>query len=71
MTKPAIYAEQGIPYLWRIDGLGDGAPRLQTYRLDAGGYLLHGDLGPGERGPVAASWPVAVDMAEFVMPHKR
>jgi Uma2 family endonuclease len=30
VTKPAIYAEQGIPYFWRID---DG-PTLQTFRLD-------------------------------------
>lgn len=69
VTKPAVYAEQGVPYLWRIDE----GPRLQTYRLDpgAGTYVLHSDLGPGETGSAAAPWTVTVDMAEFVMPHKR
>lgn len=69
VTKPAIYAEQGIPYLWRIDE----GPRLQTYRLEPGtdSYALVSDLGPGEKGPAAAPWSVSVDMTEFVMPHKR
>lgn len=67
VTKPAIYAEQGIPYFWRIE---DG-PRLQTYQLDHDSYVLRSDLGPGETGPAVAPWSVSIDMIEFVMPHKR
>ena len=69
MAEPVVYAEQGIPYFWRID---DG-PRLQVYRLDPdiGGYRLDLDLGPGERGELTTPWPVSLDMAEFLMPHKR
>ena len=33
VTKPAIYAEQGIPYFWRIDALDEGAVRLEAYAL--------------------------------------
>ena len=63
VTKPAIHAEQGIPYFWRIE---DG-PRLQTYRLDpaAGSYELVTDLAPGETGDAAAPWVVRVDMTEL------
>lgn len=65
VTKPAIYAEQGIPYFWRIE---DG-PRLETYRLDpeAGSYELCGDLGPGEVGDAAAPWGVRIDMTELAL----
>ena len=66
MTEPTVYAEQGIPFFWRID---DGL-RLQAYRLDpgTGSHVLDVELGPGER---TVRRPVSLDMAEFVMPHKR
>lgn len=73
VTKPAIYAEQGVPYFWRVDDLDGAGPRLQAYRLDPGteAYALDAELGPGATGELAAPWPVALDMAEFVLPHKR
>jgi len=69
ITKPAVYAEQGIPYFWRID---DG-PRLLAHRLDSatGSYALDVELGPGKAGELTAPWPVTIDMTEFVLPHKR
>lgn len=69
VTKPAVYAEQGIPSFWRID---DG-PRLQAYRLDpgTGSYVLDLELGPAECGELTQPWPVSLDMTGFVMPHKR
>ncbi len=69
VTKPAIYAEQGIPFFWRID---DG-PRLHSYRLDpaAGRYVLDTEIGPGRSGEPAAPWPVRIDTTDLVMPHKR
>jgi len=73
VAKPAVYAEQGIPYFWRVDSLVGEGPRLQVYRLDAatGAYVLDMELGPGEHGGLTAPWPVTLDMIEFVMPHKR
>jgi Uma2 family endonuclease len=66
IAKPAVYAEQGISFFWRVD---DG-PCLQTYRLDphTGVYGGKIELGPGEVGEPASPWPVRVDMKELVMP---
>ena len=69
LAKPAVYAEQGIPYFWRVD---DG-PRLQSYRVDAdtGTYRDPVEIGPGEIGEPHAPWPVRIVAADLVMPHKR
>ena len=68
ITKPAVYAEQGIPFYWRIEA----EPRLLCYRLDpaTGDYLLDRELAPGEKAELTEPWPLTVDMAELVMPHK-
>ena len=69
VTKPAIYAEQGIPYFWRIDALDEGSVRLEAYALGGGGtYVLETEFGPDERGALDHPWPVAVDMTDFVLP---
>ncbi|MDN5920061.1 MAG: Uma2 family endonuclease [Pseudonocardia sp.] len=73
VTKPAIYAEQGIPFFWRIegvDGASDFGPRLQAFRLDpsTGGYRLVSELGAGESGEVLGPWTVSVDMSELAPP---
>jgi Uma2 family endonuclease len=69
VAKPAVYAEQGIPFFWRVDE----GPRVQSYRLDpqTGVYRCEVDLGPGEAGELAAPWPVHLDTTGLVMPHKR
>ena len=69
VAKPAVYAEQGIPYFWRVD---DG-PRVQSYRLDprTGKYRLDAELEPGQAGELAAPWPAHLDTTELIMPHKR
>lgn len=69
ITKPAVYAEQGIPFYWRIEA----EPRLLCHRLApaTGGYVLDRELAPGEKAELSTPWPVTVDMAELVMPHKR
>jgi Uma2 family endonuclease len=69
IAKPAVYAEQGIPYFWRVD---DG-PRVQNFRLDpkTGAYRCEVELGPGEVGELTAPWPVRLDTAELVMPNER
>ena len=69
ITKPVVYAEQGIPFFWRVD---DG-PCLQSYRLDpdSGSYRDLIEIGPGETGRPHAPWSVHLDANELVMPHKR
>ena len=69
VAKPAVYAEQGIPFFWRVD---DG-PRVQSYRLDprTGTYDTVVEIGPGETGEPLAPWPVRLDTTELVMPHKQ
>ena len=66
IAKPAVYAEQGIPYFWRVDN----GPCLQTYRPDphAGAYGGKVELGPAEVGEPASPWPLQVDMNELLMP---
>ena len=68
-AKPAVYAEQGIPYFWLVD---DG-PRVTSHRLDprTGTYRCEAELGPGTSGGLAAPWPVHLDTNDLVMPHKR
>lgn len=69
VTKPAIYAEHGIPCFWRIDTPAGGQVRLQAFALGAQGtYVQETDLGPGEVATLEHPWEVRVDMAEFVLP---
>jgi Uma2 family endonuclease len=70
VTKPAIYAEQGIPYFWRIDALDQGVARLEAYALDPATttYVKEVELGPRESGSLAHPWPVTIDMTEFFLP---
>jgi len=69
LAKPAVYAEQGIAFFWRVDE----GPRLQSYRLDpcTGAYADVVEIGPGEVGEPLAPWPVRLDTNDLVMPHKR
>ena len=66
IAKPAVYAEQRIPFFWRVDE----GPCLQTYRLEprTGVYGDKVELGPGELGVPASPWPLQVDMNELDMP---
>ncbi len=69
ITKPAVYAEQGIPFYWRIEA----EPRLYCHRIDpaTGSHALDRKLAPGEKADLTEPWTLTVDMGELVMPHKR
>jgi len=68
VTKPAVYAEQAIPYFWRIDTLDEGGVRLQAYALaPKGTYVQEAELGPGETGMLEHPWAVTVDMTDFAL----
>ena len=73
ITKPAVYAEMGIPYFWRIDHSKEGKPRLEVFVLDAGQrrYVQQDEFGPGDVGSMTDPWPIAVNMADFVLPGRR
>jgi Uma2 family endonuclease len=70
ITKPVIYADQRIPYFWRIDTVDEGKPVLQAYALDGRTrtYVQEAELGPGDAAALEHPWTVAVDMAQFVLP---
>lgn len=70
VTKPAVYAEMGIPYFWRIDSLRGMGPRLEVFRLDpkTGEYTLQAEFGPGDTGALEHPWPATIDMSKFVLP---
>ena len=70
VTKPAIYAEQGIPYFWRIDAVDEGAVRLEACALDpeTRTYVKEAELGPGDSGTLEHPWPVTIHMTQFFLP---
>lgn len=69
VTKPAVYAEQGIPYFWRLDTVDEGKARLEVYALTTKGtYAQEAELGPGDVGTLDHPWSVTVDMTDFVLP---
>lgn len=63
ITKPAVYAQAGIPWFWRVE-TRDG-PALFTYRLERGHYAEAGSARPGERVAVTAAFPVSIEPADL------
>lgn len=63
VTKPALYAEAGIPFYWRIET--DPAITIHTHRLDAtaGVYVLTGSYD----GTVTTDepWPMTFEVAQL------
>jgi Uma2 family endonuclease len=61
VMKPALYAEAGIPYFWRVET--DGGVCVATYRLDAGSdvYAPTGEFDDviDVTSPFALSLPIA------------
>ncbi|WP_250280786.1 MULTISPECIES: Uma2 family endonuclease [unclassified Frankia] len=56
-TKPALYAQFGIPHYWRIEPV---PPRVTTYRPGpAGAYVA---TGSGQRLTVTEPFPVDLDL---------
>ncbi|WP_322760512.1 Uma2 family endonuclease [Frankia sp. Cr2] len=62
-TRPALYAQFGIPYYWRIE---PSPPRVTTYRRGRGdAYTVSGS---GERLTVTEPFPVDLDLTAL-LPH--
>ncbi|GIG62768.1 hypothetical protein Lfu02_71400 [Longispora fulva] len=61
-SKPAFYAEAGIPAYWRIDREGN----LHVYELiNEGRYTITATVPPGERWSTRYPFPFALDPAEL------
>lgn len=52
LTKPAAYAAAGVPFYWRIEGVGDGRPTVVTHRLSGGIYVEHLALKSGNEATI-------------------
>lgn len=63
LTKPAIYAQAGIPSFWRVEL--EGGPALFAYRVEEGHYIEVGSARPGERLLINEPFPVAIDPADL------
>lgn len=69
ITKPLRYAENDIPYFWRVDP----GPRLVCQRISGplGPYETVAEGGPGDMVTLTEPWAVTLAVDELVMPHKR
>ncbi|MEW2432100.1 Uma2 family endonuclease [Micromonospora sp. NPDC047644] len=60
-TKPALYAEAGIPAYWRVER-GDFGPVIYRYELVKGvHYNLLGTVGPDDVVQIDEPWPMGLD----------
>ncbi|MEH0983277.1 Uma2 family endonuclease [Micromonospora sp. CPCC 205556] len=61
LTKPALYAEAGIPSYWRVER-GDFGPVVYRYTLVKGvHYNLLGTVGPDDPVRIDEPWPMRLD----------
>ena len=63
LTKPALYADAGIPSYWRVE-LEDG-PAIFAYGLEGGRYVERGSARPGERLTLNEPFTVTIDPADL------
>lgn len=63
LTKPALYADAGIPYYWRVE-LENG-PAVFAYGLEGGRYVERGSARPGERLTLNKPFAVSFDPADL------
>jgi Uma2 family endonuclease len=65
-TKPALYAQFGIPYYWRIE---PSPPRVTTYRRGEGDAYVPATI--GDRIAVAEPFQVDLDLTALLPPWAR
>jgi Uma2 family endonuclease len=68
-TKPALYAQAGVPNYWRVETGPDG-PTVHVYALvaDAAIYTRAHVVRPGATVTVDAPWPVTLTPPELTAP---
>ena len=67
-TKPAAYAEAGVPHYWRIEQ--DQGPRLFAYELSGEAYRLVAECPPGRPARVERPFPLSFDPARWAGPRR-
>jgi Uma2 family endonuclease len=65
-TKPALYAQHGIPHYWRLE-----LHPLQVTTYELGEGDAYREVGRGGRLRVAEPFPVELDLAELLPPWAR
>ncbi|WP_163509606.1 Uma2 family endonuclease [Fodinicola acaciae] len=66
-AKPAIYAECGIQWYWRVDR----DYTVHCFRLEDGAYVPIAKAGRGERIELDEPWPVSFAADDLVLPRLR
>lgn len=69
VAKPVVYGQSGIPFYWRVEP----GPTVFCYRLAAAtdAYEPIAEATAGQTLTLTEPWPVTLEVAELVMPHKR
>lgn len=63
ITKPALYAEAGIPTYIRVERTGPNAPAVYIYQLDGGTYREQASAHAGQILTIDKPFPVSFDPA--------
>ncbi|KAA2258631.1 Uma2 family endonuclease [Solihabitans fulvus] len=71
LTKPASYAAAGVPFYWRVEAAGAGAPEIVVHRLQGGAYVEEATLKPGTRTTLSTATPVPVTLDPADLPPLR
>ncbi|MEU2512559.1 Uma2 family endonuclease [Streptomyces syringium] len=69
VRKPALYAEAGIPYYWRVERDNDDCPEVHEFWLHAGtGQYVSAPEHPCHNGKLETDrpFPVSIDLADLV-----
>jgi Uma2 family endonuclease len=59
VTKPALYAEAGVPSYWRVER-GDAGPTVRVHALSGGTYKKVRTIRPGETVTLDEPWTVVL-----------
>lgn len=63
VTKPAVYAQAGIPSFWRVEL--EGGPAIFAYRLERDHFVEVGSARPGEHLVVNEPFAVSIDPTDL------
>ncbi len=71
LTKPAVFAQAGVPAYWRVELDGPGAPIVVVYALDGAAYSEVVTARAGETVAVNMPYPVELRPADLVGPRRK
>lgn len=63
LTKPALFAEAGIPSYWRVEP--EDGPAVHAFALDGDHDVAAGSARPGEHLVVSVPFALSLDPAEL------